>query len=93
MMQYKKVESPSGCCLSEVKEDGEGKFPQSYIKVPEGMTGLTLGKEVTLTIKGKIVGFSAHSWQDCQEVELELHAADMKASSEGDEFAAMAEDD
>jgi len=81
------------CCGESPSEDKEAKLPCSDIAVPKGMAGVKLGEMVTISITGKVKGFREDSWDDTSRIELELHEADVSSKKDGDEFAAMVDDD
>lgn len=93
-MKFTAKKREPGCppCATEMSDE-PAKLPCSSLPVPKGMAGVKLGEVVTVTITGKVKGFSDDSWDDTSRIELELHEADVKTKADGDEFAAMADDD
>lgn len=93
-MQFSKIKrEPCGTVCGSEEKDNEEKLPCSNVPVPRGMANVTLGSKITITLTGVVKGFSDDSWMDTARVELELHEGDVKKASEGDEYAAMADDD
>lgn len=80
MKKYEPVAPNHYCspCCSDESEKKEPKLPCSYIVVPKGMAGVTLGEMVEVTVRGKVKGFSNNDWDGTDEVRLELHEADVK---------------
>lgn len=93
MKNYEPYKDSTCSPCAENEKDTKPKLPSHYLKVPKGMANVTMGEVVTITIKGKVKGFSAREWDNCDEIELELHSADVTQPDDGSEFAELAEDD
>lgn len=93
-MKYEKYkDNESEVCVSGASGDKE-RLPTGHIKLPKGMAGVKLGDEVIVTVRGIVKGFSTRDWDNCSEIELELHDGDVKSAGKEDNvFSDMAEDD